>query len=562
MSNDIKKFMRLLESVETVSEGRADDLLKQSITSIETKYNESDYDTSVIVKTTNTIWKKMKSSPSFKHFPNTWKIYLAEVVKSNMFEVLMDEVNDSSVGKKIKHPSVKAQSVFNYFEHLTGISYHKIQNFNPLESKSPISELESLEEEYIEISNENYITPTGDETVLKSFGDIAWFDLGKGACDDEADAMGHCGNAPSESSGDKIFSLRKIIKIDGEELHKPHLTFIFNDGYLGEMKGRANEKPAERYHKYIMELLKLPIITGVIGGGYEPMNNFEIEDLNSAQISELRELKGDDFVDDAGNTLLPIKALSDRLIGGDRSVIERLESKANDYIEDEIMGYNSSDYEINSVHDSHFSVYNPGFDHWEINILRTGEIFNLDFNGVHNYKNFVEDHFVGNLTKSIHRYILSVYRQDIQDHYELDEDEVDLEFIDDEFDQILDDIADDVRVVLERLNSDAYESGTSSAISDNVMSSIRDFLSDLSFEDMSLFEFIDGQDFKVKDNNVYEYLKELSTLDEGSIDDLFKIDTPYDGYEEFDHKLFDDEAIIKDAFYMENIDLDYFKKEE
>lgn len=136
-----------------------------------------------------------------------------------------------------------------------------------------------------------------DESKVKSivlnFGDgFVWADLGRGACSEEADAMGHCGNVPSKRDGDTILSLRQIAQEGGQKFWRPCLTFILHgDGFLGEMKGRANEKPAERYHKYIVPLLKLDIIKGVRGGGYQPEKNFEISDLSEDEQWELLQTK-------------------------------------------------------------------------------------------------------------------------------------------------------------------------------------------------------------------------------------------------------------------------------
>ena len=61
-------------------------------------------------------------------------------------------------------------------------------------------------------------------------------------------------------SSDTVLSLRQKVTHDGEKYHRPVLTFILDDrGFLGEMKGRNNNKPSEKYHSYIVELLKSPI---------------------------------------------------------------------------------------------------------------------------------------------------------------------------------------------------------------------------------------------------------------------------------------------------------------
>jgi hypothetical protein len=112
-----------------------------------------------------------------------------------------------------------------------------------------------------------------------------WVSLGRGYCSAEAKAMGHCGNSGARE-GDDILSLR-----DPEG--KAHLTFIVNDGMLGEMKGRANSKPAKRYHPAILELLKHPGIQTIRGGGYAPERNFSLEDLDEAQRKQIEAAKPD-----------------------------------------------------------------------------------------------------------------------------------------------------------------------------------------------------------------------------------------------------------------------------
>lgn len=131
----------------------------------------------------------------------------------------------------------------------------------------------------------------GDVAIIKFGGGWAWWKLSRGGCRDEARVMGHCGNG-SGSYGQSILSLRKDL---GGGLWEPHLTFIYDgvDHALGEMKGRGNEKPAARYHPYIVKLLKHPMIEKIKGGGYLPQNNFSLDDLDEEVKEELLELKPD-----------------------------------------------------------------------------------------------------------------------------------------------------------------------------------------------------------------------------------------------------------------------------
>lgn len=151
--------------------------------------------------------------------------------------------------------------------------------------------LASIEREWQE-SRRAWVTPESGDVIIDGLvynnGEQAWVKLDRGACRSEGDAMGHCGNVPSVQPGDRILSFRTI---RGEE-HKPHLTFILDGrGYLGEMKGRANEKPQSKYHKYIVDLLKKPFVKGIKGGGYAPEENFELTDLPEQQMEALLDEK-------------------------------------------------------------------------------------------------------------------------------------------------------------------------------------------------------------------------------------------------------------------------------
>jgi hypothetical protein len=131
--------------------------------------------------------------------------------------------------------------------------------------------------------------PAGDaKKVVDAGNGLAWYSLGKGYCANEGKAMGHCGNV-ARRPGDDILSLRSSHTVGGEEMHRPYVTFINNGGYLGEMKGRGNDKPSPKYHSAIMKLLTSPEagIKHVVGGGYLPENNFHVNDLSPQHQAEL-----------------------------------------------------------------------------------------------------------------------------------------------------------------------------------------------------------------------------------------------------------------------------------
>ena len=173
--------------------------------------------------------------------------------------------------------------------HYLGQDIPNIMNYT-FSNESPeilFDKFDDLEEEWkAKIGTEAVKIQPDDKIILKFDGNMAWWLLDRGGCREEGDAMGHCGNVPSQKSGDRILSFRT--QIDGD-YWKPHLTFILHDnGYLGEMKGRGNEKPAEKYHPYIIALLKKQnLIKGIKGGGYLPENNFSLNDLDESEREDL-----------------------------------------------------------------------------------------------------------------------------------------------------------------------------------------------------------------------------------------------------------------------------------
>ena len=130
------------------------------------------------------------------------------------------------------------------------------------------------------------------ETLIEYPDGSEWVNINKGYCDKESEAMGHCGNAGA-GDNDTILSYRTIEEVDGEKMWRPHLTFILDTetGLLGETKGRGNGKPSEKYHDVIVDLLRLPEIKGIKGGGYLPENNFKLADLPQETQEELVEEK-------------------------------------------------------------------------------------------------------------------------------------------------------------------------------------------------------------------------------------------------------------------------------
>ncbi len=180
-------------------------------------------------------------------------------------------------------------------QHYDGVNFSKMRNYryptNATE-REVIADLDAIEVEYKERATGKLTLQPGDKIIL-DLAPYYWIMLDRAHCPDEAAAMGHCGNSPAKHTRQRILSLRKFAdKIDDVDYYEPCLTFILlEDGTLGEMKGKGNDKPAEHYHDQIEALLHLPMIKGLSGGGYKPENNFSMHDLGAERRRDNAEKK-------------------------------------------------------------------------------------------------------------------------------------------------------------------------------------------------------------------------------------------------------------------------------
>jgi hypothetical protein len=182
-----------------------------------------------------------------------------------------------------------------YLEHFTSSTYPKIMNY-PFVHQSPdeIIEVLSTYEDEWRSKQKRKMKSDPSHTVVVQMGDFVWLNLNKAACKDESAAGGHCGNSTRANSGDRILSLRKIT---GENSQYYYATFVLEeDGYLGERKSYANNKPDAKLHPYIVELLKQPFIKGMKNGRFMVRNDFRIADLSGELADDLLKVRPDLFM--------------------------------------------------------------------------------------------------------------------------------------------------------------------------------------------------------------------------------------------------------------------------
>ena len=122
----------------------------------------------------------------------------------------------------------------------------------------------------------------GDYELIHFPDGSGWWFIDRGFCAEEGRSGKHCGNVVGKhDTTQRILSLRT-------PNHNVILTFILlPNGFLGEMKAKANLKPKEPFHPQIMQLLLNPIVKGIKGAGYAPWMNFSIFDLSEQNIQVL-----------------------------------------------------------------------------------------------------------------------------------------------------------------------------------------------------------------------------------------------------------------------------------
>lgn len=245
-------------------------------------------------KLTNTYYAKaLQSGETENTMPERWGVYK-----------LNPGYNSKMVGF-VQGATRVIDTTMEILQHYTSIDYPPIQEykFGGKSAHTVIRDLRELESQYQEQAKREIKTVHDNVKMLIDFNDgFAWYDLRTGVSQQEASAMGHCCTDPRTSNkGGTVYSLREKTK----KGIIPRVTVMILDKFTFEIKGYNNQKPNQRYHKYIVELLKSDLIEGMTGGGYKADNNFKLTDLPEAVAIPLVERKPTLVEPDAVLTYFP-----------------------------------------------------------------------------------------------------------------------------------------------------------------------------------------------------------------------------------------------------------------
>lgn len=139
-------------------------------------------------------------------------------------------------------------------------------NFKELDFDKAMIRSELWHEKLAELKGGQIKDEQGE--VIMSFPDgYYWIKLDTSYCSAESEAMGHCGRGEGI-----LFSLRK-------EKYPVITSDVLNDGTVRQLRGRANTKPKEKYHEYIVDFLLSDYVTNIDYNYFKREENFWISDL-------------------------------------------------------------------------------------------------------------------------------------------------------------------------------------------------------------------------------------------------------------------------------------------
>jgi len=191
--------------------------------------------------------------------------------------------------------------VLTKLEHYYSMNVHKIETYE-FKYQFPILVLEKFEqweqEHIAKNSGARFVVERNEEVFLDCGGGWVWFDLKRGYCKEEGDAMGHCGNDGYQDSAERtIISLRKKVQQDKKVFWQPHATaiYIIADKSIEQVKGVNNSKPDQNLSPQIFKLFMDDRIQAFERGSYKPEEDFRPDDLSDDFKDKLKEEKPDLF---------------------------------------------------------------------------------------------------------------------------------------------------------------------------------------------------------------------------------------------------------------------------
>ena len=140
--------------------------------------------------------------------------------------------------------------------------------------------LEKSDKWHHKIKNLDFVIEEESGTIIKKYpSGYYWIDLETTQDAEEGKAMGHCGTT---NMGTTILSLRRY--------KQPHVTIAYDESgdKFNQIKGRGNDKPIEKYHEYIVDIICQLKVDG-FDSEYGRSGDFDVEDLEPELLNKLKD---------------------------------------------------------------------------------------------------------------------------------------------------------------------------------------------------------------------------------------------------------------------------------
>ena len=239
----------------------------------------------------STLENKDKAAEFIKTFKFVRKI------DSNALESMI-----SIAGLNLSYEQIVTNSIDNITNNYFSLNIAEIQNYT-FDPKKTLGQNILALSELLDEHNEKWqgwaqVDEDAGEKIVKYYKPqkLAWFNLNTAYCPKEQEAMGHCGNSPRSYTDDVIYSLSTIKqRHDKVWFRQPHVTAILeDDGRFGEIRGKQNARPVDKYGPYIKDLMLLDGVKGIKGPRWpEEEGNWTWDDFTEEQQEEILAAKPD-----------------------------------------------------------------------------------------------------------------------------------------------------------------------------------------------------------------------------------------------------------------------------
>lgn len=250
-------------------------------------------------------------------------IWLADIIKKRVLESIpkahfshkeeLAKEGEIVYINKLKEPIVnqlygqEIRLILDWLQHPLTPS----QNLRELSYEKALEKAQEFHEELKVLGGDiDFKEPEGN-TIIKKYPknedgiEYYWVNTHTNFCNLESSRMGHCGRT---GWNNEIVSLRSTKPYgQGHTISDSHVTIAYGkDGIFYQVKGKKNQKPSEKYHKYIVDLIdtlaREDKFNG-FGSEYGHEQDFGWDDMSESEVKRLYKINNNIFDSIAVNEL-------------------------------------------------------------------------------------------------------------------------------------------------------------------------------------------------------------------------------------------------------------------